>query len=166
MHAPTTENKRKHGFKKQGKDPSSKGLPSYNRGKGKGRQGSLPFHIDSKDEAKRKKKLKFLMGSSRHFRRHPVSYILLHFKKSRFSEASGTLQQVQGGQVRPKRQNKLKFLTGYSRRFRRHPVCYILLRFKKVIFQRCRGPRDPSRGGPWQPGEAKTGEKTKILDRL
>ena len=116
------------------------------------------------DEAKRKKKLKFLMGSSRHFRRHPVSYILLHFKKSRFSEASGTLRQVQGGQVRPKRQNKLKFLTGYSRHFRRHPVCYILLRFKKVIFQRCRGPRDPSRGGPWQPGEAKTGEKIKILD--
>ena len=47
LHAPITENKRKLGFKKQGKDPSSKGLPSYNRGKGKGRQGSLPFHIDS-----------------------------------------------------------------------------------------------------------------------
>ena len=47
LHAPITENKRKHGFKKQGKDPSSKGLPSYNRGKGKGRLGSLPFHINS-----------------------------------------------------------------------------------------------------------------------
>ena len=51
FHAPITENKRKRGFKKQGKDPSSKGLPSYNRGKGKGRQGSLPFHIDSNLES-------------------------------------------------------------------------------------------------------------------
>ena len=47
LHAPFMENKENCRFKKQGKDPSCKGLPSYNRGKGKGRQGSLPFHIDS-----------------------------------------------------------------------------------------------------------------------
>ena len=47
LHEPIMKNKENRRFKKQGKDPSCKGLPSYNRGKGKGREGSLPFHIDS-----------------------------------------------------------------------------------------------------------------------
>ena len=51
LHAPFMENKENCRFKKQGKDPSCKGLPSYNRGKGKGRQGSLPFHINSSVKA-------------------------------------------------------------------------------------------------------------------
>ena len=63
LHAPIIENKRKRGFKKQGKDPSSKGLPSYDRGKGKGRQGSFPFHIVSSADSS-EVRLRFSYGHS------------------------------------------------------------------------------------------------------
>lgn len=103
------------------------------------------------------------MGSSRHFRRHPVSYILLHFKKVGFRRPRGPFDRSMGarwGRNGKTNWNSWRALADASGDTRFAIFCFVL---KKSFFRGVGVPGTLREGVPGSRVRPKQGRKLKFL---